>query len=170
LTIAVAMCQELASPGTLPQPCGAELLSASPARCLRCSADLSSLPEWARYCPRCGLDTHASPPAALRALAADPLRDIGDMIGQWRHLYELSVPMTQPPAPPAGAPVASASQILTGYANAMYNLGRRYDAACGAAGNPREAVRCYFKSARLGNLRALIRLAARWIDCHDAPR
>jgi TPR repeat protein len=60
----------------------------------------------------------------------------------------------------------SSSEILRGYANALYNLGRRYEIAA-ANRNPREAVRCYLKAARLGNLMAFARLATRWIDHWD---
>jgi TPR repeat protein len=53
----------------------------------------------------------------------------------------------------------SHSLILLGYANAMYRLGYRYETGLGNNRNPDEAVRCYFKSAKLGNAAALARLA-----------
>ena len=51
------------------------------------------------------------------------------------------------------------SLILIGYGNAMFNLGRRYEAGQGTARNTDEAIRCYFKAAKLGNHNALARLA-----------
>lgn len=53
----------------------------------------------------------------------------------------------------------AASLVLIGYANAMFRLGRRYERGHGVSRNPGEAVRCYTKAARLGNVAALDRLA-----------
>src|SRR5947209_5043439 len=53
----------------------------------------------------------------------------------------------------------SHSLMLMGYANAMYNLGCRYEMGRGTARNADEAIRCYFKAAKLGNPYALARLA-----------
>jgi TPR repeat protein len=69
--------------------------------------------------------------------------------------------------PPEPSPEAT-SEMLEGYANALYNLGRRYESGQGAASNPREAIRCYCKSARLGNLWAMARLAVHWMAHRDA--
>ena len=49
--------------------------------------------------------------------------------------------------------------ILMGYANALYHLGWRYERGAGTPRNLPEAKRCYKKSARLGNLDAVVRLA-----------
>jgi TPR repeat protein len=51
------------------------------------------------------------------------------------------------------------TSILIGYANAMYQLGWRYERGTGTPKNLPEATRCYTKSARLGNLDAMVRLA-----------
>jgi TPR repeat protein len=51
--------------------------------------------------------------------------------------------------------------MIKGYGNALYRLGRRYEIGDGAFANPREAFRCYAKSARLGNIWSLGRLASR---------
>jgi TPR repeat protein len=48
--------------------------------------------------------------------------------------------------------------LILGYANAMFRLGWRYEKGLGASGNAEEAVRCYFKAAKLGNAPALARL------------
>lgn len=137
---------------------------AGPARCLRCSADLSCLPEWARYCPACGLDTLQSPPAALMSSAAS---SSGPIAG-WKHLGEF-VALPLPVLPDTAFGHDSLSLTLSGYSNAMYKLGRRYESGLGAARNPREAIRCYFKAARLGNLWALARLAAGLLDERNTP-
>jgi TPR repeat protein len=49
--------------------------------------------------------------------------------------------------------------ILIAYGNAMFRLGWRYERAGSASRNLPEAIRCYRKSARLGNLDAMVRLA-----------
>ena len=147
----------------------AAAMQAAPARCLRCGVDLSRLPDAARYCPRCGLDTHASPPAALlRDGSADQDR-LADLLGGWKHLTEFhrSAEVPEPPINFCRRSEGATSEILEGYANAMYNLGRRYESGRGTGSNPREALRCYCKSARLGNLWALARLAAHWMASRD---
>jgi TPR repeat protein len=153
-----------------PSPLTASLSSAAPARCLRCAADLSRLPEEGRYCPRCGLDTFSSPPAALQARAAEPSSPRASDALEWKHLGELTI-FSKAAIPPTIAPSPeSSSQIVRGYASALYKLGRRYEVAAGTR-NPREAIRCYLKAARLGNMMAFARLATRWIDrCDRAPK
>lgn len=87
----------------------------------------------------------------------------------WGHLAELT--SDAPTAvPPLVIPSSNAtSQILRGYANALYKLGRRYEIVLGHR-NPREAVRCYLKAARLGNMMAFARLATRWVErCEQRP-
>jgi TPR repeat protein len=66
------------------------------------------------------------------------------------------------PPPPFDPNRPVRSQMIFGYAAAMHNLGVRYEE--GRRGTPRnlqEAVRCYIKSARLGNDRAMDRLTGR---------
>ena len=145
-----------------PSPADAIPPTAAAARCFRCGSDVSRLPEGARYCPRCGLDTHAGPPAAIVARAAEAHSTALRPAGEWQHLFELSESADFPPPLPADVSQEPHSVMLQGYSNAMYKLGRRYEVGAGTARIPDEAVRCYFKSARLGNLRALARLAARW--------
>jgi hypothetical protein len=48
--------------------------------------------------------------------------------------------------------------LILGYANAMFRLGWRYENGHGTCRNSHEAVRCYFKAAKLGNTSALARL------------
>jgi TPR repeat protein len=49
--------------------------------------------------------------------------------------------------------------IVIGYSNALFSLGWHYERGGGASRNLSEADRCYRKSARLGNLDAMVRLA-----------
>jgi TPR repeat protein len=58
------------------------------------------------------------------------------------------------------APFARLTDMVVGYANAMCRLGWRYEVGPAGTRNPREAARCYFKSARLGNSEARERLQA----------
>jgi TPR repeat protein len=51
------------------------------------------------------------------------------------------------------------SKVVTGYGNALFNLGWRYERGWGVRRNLPEAVRCYFKSSKLGNLDATVRLS-----------
>lgn len=152
------MCEATAIPEAPPAE---KPLTAVPARCLRCSTDLSRLPQWARYCPRCGLDTHQGPPAAILSYATAPDGGNDRIIG-WEHLRELAAPQAAT-VPHISAIHEPTSIMLTGYSNAMYNLGQRYETGLGAAKNPREAARCYFKAARLGNFWALARLAVQYL-------
>ena len=141
----------------------------APAQCLRCGADLSRLPEEGRYCPRCGLDSHASPPAALLLGDSRDKHQLSDTLGAWQHLtqFRVSNDIPAPRVPQPQAPAVASSEILEGYANALYKLGQRYERAQGVGGNFREALRCYCKSARLGNLWAMGRLAAYWLGRRD---
>jgi len=129
------------------------------ARCLRCDHDLTRLPESARFCPRCGLDMLGSPPATF--LPYQPIQNprLSGLLGGWEHLFHLfhasgQAGVTQAPSPDA------TSVVVKGYGNALYRLGRRYEFGPGAISNPREALRCYSKSARLGNFWAMARLAS----------
>ena len=136
-------------------------MSARPAQCLRCAADLSKLPDEARYCPRCGLDAHASPPWVLTSEPSHEQLRLAEVLGGWQHLAELSNSSApERPAIPAAEP-PTGSTILQGYGNALYRLGTRYESA--PSRNSREAMRCYCKAARLGNVLALARLASRWL-------
>lgn len=144
----------------------AATVSAQTARCLRCGADLSRMPAEGRYCPRCGLDSYSSPPAAILSRAAESkLAGTSDPLG-WSPLAELIVCPAGIVAPTVVPSPTPSSEILRGYANAMYRLGRRYEIG-GWMQNPREAIRCYLKSAQLGNMMAFARLATRWIERCD---
>ena len=71
-------------------------------------------------------------------------------------------PPPDAPAVPNGFGAAgSLSGMVVGYANAMFKLGWRYESGNGAARNPDEATRCYFKSAKLGNPDAAAKLESK---------
>jgi len=106
--------------------------------CSRCHADLTHCFLSARFCPRCGVTLAALPgetppsddlpPPPLPVLAIEP------RLGDDTHA------------------------LILGYANAMFRLGWRYENGEGTCRNAHEAVRCYFKAAKLGNGSALARL------------
>ena len=129
------------------------------ARCLRCNYDISNLPEAARFCPRCGLDLLGSPPASLRPYQVDQNRRMSGLLGGWEHLFHIFQASGQSGVTHAPSPDAT-SLVVQGYGNALYRMGRRYEYGGGGALNPREALRCYSKSARLGNFWAMARLAS----------
>ena len=127
------------------------------ARCLRCDHDLSDLPESARFCPRCGLDMLGSPPASMLPFQVDQHRRMSGLLGGWEHLFHIF--HKSGGSEPTHAPTPdTTSLVVQGYGNALYRLGRRYE--LGSLANPREALRCYSKSARLGNFWAVARLAS----------
>jgi TPR repeat protein len=141
------------------QPPAAEVVvSPVQARCLRCNHDLSHLPDAARFCPRCGLDVLGSPPASMLPYEADQNRRMSGLLGGWEHLFHIFRASGQSGVTQASSPDAT-SKVVQGYGNALYRLGRRYEFG-GAITNPREALRCYSKSARLGNFWAMARLAS----------
>jgi len=144
-------------------PVPASTLLVSPSLCLRCGADLSRLPEVARYCPRCGLDTRAASAAHLPAGAPVGPPPPAQVLGGWKHLSQwLDAPSHSPrQIGPVTLPTADATSVMIqGYGNAMYRLGQRYEGMWGTGANAREALRCYSKSARLGNVWALARIAS----------
>lgn len=111
--------------------------------CAWCGADLSRVAAEARYCPRCGQMQTARRGSWYDTTYVDPMDE-------------------EMPPPPFDPDQPVRSQMIFGYATAMHNLGVRYEE--GRRGTPRnmqEAVRCYIKSARLGNDAALDRLTGR---------
>jgi TPR repeat protein len=136
-------------------------------RCVRCATDLSRLPGDARYCPRCGLDSWDSLPPARPAKVDEGSESFGQLEAELQHLAEVAgsagvlVSFSAVPIPEAS------SEILRGYGNALYKLGRRYEIGSGTPKNQAEAERCYRKAARLGNLVAFARLAVNCVKQHD---
>src|ERR1700742_3335770 len=120
-------------------------------QCPRCRRDCTDCPPQAKYCVNCGkrlpgpftiLARRAL--LALYSLRQPPLLQFGPPIGKF---YVYRGP-------------ADRSLILTGYGNALFHLGRTYEHRPPPTRNLPEALRCYLKSARLGNEQATQRLQA----------
>ncbi len=112
------------------------------------------MPASARFCPKCGTPLAPNaPPNSGAATRLDAIR----RAEAWLHLVggTHAVPADRA----AGPEPTSRSAILRGYAAALYTLARRYEHGR-AHRNPAEAIRCFTKSARLGNAAAARRLAA----------
>ena len=113
------------------------------AHCIACGRDTTQLQLAARFCPDCGAKLQMAHRRRFQMC-----RQILPLIHLGRgELFD------------AELPVRGRTAILIGYANAMYRLGWRYERGSGIPRNLPEATRCYTKSARLGNLDAMIRLA-----------
>jgi TPR repeat protein len=93
------------------------------------------------FCPECGRRL-VDPPTLFDRLA----RALDTVLHGRRNM----------PAVPAAFFEVSTSAVVRGYGAALYRLGWRYER--GSSRNVNEAVRCYRKSARLGNSAAANRL------------
>ena len=116
--------------------------------CARCQRMLRGLPGGARFCPKCGGDL----PLAVLPIESTPT--IRQRIEQLQFILREHLGADSP------APSLDKvhSLMLLGYANAMLQLGARYERGLGVARNNDEAERCYTKSAKLGNVYARARL------------
>ena len=106
--------------------------------CFRCHTDLTHCFLSACFCPRCGVTLAAMPGETLQPAPVSRLA-----------LPVLAIESRQ---------TSDTHSLILGYANAMFRLGWRYENGYGASRNTEEAVRCYFKAAKLGNDSALARL------------
>jgi TPR repeat protein len=124
--------------------------------CPSCNFALAARSQLARFCPQCGTplargDFHPAEfvPFARRFDA------VQSAAANWIMLRD-----RRGEKPAAMGPISFAHPLmLLGYANAMYRLGWRYETGDGTGRNVDEAIRCYFKAAKLGNPAALSRLA-----------
>ncbi len=109
--------------------------------CLRCGRNLCRLTPLAAFCPGCG--------GRLRSprTAWDAAR------GLTRYFRSPAPPEPDLPSPRAA--------MVVGYGNALWRLGWRYEHGRGLSRNVPEAIRCYRKSAGLGNVEAQTRLDVR---------
>jgi predicted RNA-binding Zn-ribbon protein involved in translation (DUF1610 family) len=117
--------------------------------CPGCGRDLSGL-DRAIFCPGCGrqLQFQISCRERLTNSACALLSSLTfGRFGRGPHVPSAEINTDRAP-------------ILIGYGRAMFNLGWRYERGQGSFRNLPEAIRCYRKSARLGNLDATVRLAA----------
>ena len=132
--------------GAAPPPLPVSLPSRPRVVCVKCAADVTALPEAARFCNRCG----SSLPEQSGRTAPAPPASAG------------ATP--PPPSDPFDPP-----QILLAYARALFNLGWRYETAVGSRRNLDEAARCYWKAARLGDAGARLRFEGA-PGTNDLPR
>ena len=110
--------------------------------CLGCAQLLAYLPPQATFCPNCG--------RRLRAAAT-----------VWRTAYAIASGIIRGvPEPAVAADRGPRPPVVVGYGNALWRLGWRYEHGRGMSRNVPEAIRCYGKSAALGNAEAQSRLAA----------
>jgi TPR repeat protein len=116
-------------------------------RCAACELRLEHLPIAARFCPWCG---EALPARAAAMLPASPRSQLRERMDKLRAIVREHIG-DEDASPDQLALEEIHSLMLLGYANAMLHLGWRYENGSGVARNPAEAVRCYSKSARLGN-------------------
>ncbi len=114
--------------------------------CQCCGRDLDGLCPRAVYCPDCGKKLPALWRNGGRASAAGGL--VRFLTGRFRARSDLAADT---------AASGACTPILTGYGRALFGLGWRYEK--GNSRNLPEAIRCYRKSARLGNPDAMTRLA-----------
>lgn len=138
----------------------------APSQCLRCGADVSRLPQSARYCPRCGLDCLG--PRPVPSVATHPAVPVPQLLGEWTPVSQL---IDTPPALfAASLPAPNATSVMVeGYGKALFRLGQRYESGSATTANVREALRCYSKSARLGNAWALARIASHLMASEATP-
>ncbi len=115
--------------------------------CPRCSHDLTDLRQ-AVFCPGCGqrLKYKITLLEKAKESAAALLHTL--TFGRLGYIQEPTVQLTGDRTP-----------IMIGYGKAMYKLGWHYERA--SLANLPEALRCYRKSARLGNTDAAVKLASK---------
>ncbi len=108
--------------------------------CPGCHRSLAALPPQATFCPGCG--RRLRPPRSIQSIARGLVARFG--------------PTPEPPIDRTGPRTA----VVVGYGNALWRLGWRYEHGRGTMRNVPEAMRCYHKSAGLGNVEADTRLRA----------
>jgi hypothetical protein len=114
--------------------------------CPGCGRDLTGIYRGATYCPECGAHLDSRRGSRVRAVA----------IG-WAGALASRFRRSRATDPASGS--GQRTPIIIGYGNALFRLGWRYERTGSASRNVAEALRCYRKSARLGNLDAMVRLA-----------
>jgi hypothetical protein len=121
------------------------------ARCPACELQLRGLPITARFCPWCGEALPTTTTTRFTAPLPPPIEPtLGQRLGALvrEHLID-----SAPPTPsPSDVQQPLHSLMILGYADAMCQLGWRYETGHGGTiRNDDEARRCYAKSAHLGN-------------------
>jgi hypothetical protein len=118
--------------------------------CPRCRELLLDMREDAKFCPHCGLHLPAHCPhwAVQPATPPTPLSRITHLLSM---VHLAPRPVSDVPLPKRPA--------LMAYANALFNLGVKYESGWGGLRNMPQALRYYEKAAKLGVPPAVSRLA-----------
>jgi hypothetical protein len=108
--------------------------------CPSCFDDMTSVSAVARFCPRCGNRLPARDAAGylIPPEESSPLYPVYASLRK-----ELEEKLANE------APQVASSLIILAYANAMLNLGWKYEHGQGALRNVEEAARCYAKAGKL---------------------
>ena len=108
--------------------------------CPTCFDDMASVSTIARFCPRCGNRLPARDAAGylIPPEESSPLYPVYASLRK-----ELEEKLANE------APQVASSLIILAYANAMLNLGWKYEHGQGAMRNVEEAARCYAKAGKL---------------------
>lgn len=108
--------------------------------CPACYRDMTGVAVVARFCPTCGAQL---PPRNAEGFLIPP-EESSPLFPVYRALRdELEGKLTD------ASPQAASSLIILAYANALLNLGWRYEHGRGILRNVEEAARCYSKAGRL---------------------
>jgi hypothetical protein len=108
--------------------------------CPTCYRDMTRVASVARFCPTCGAQL---PPRNAEGFLVPP-EESSPLFPAYRALRdELAEKLT------GESPQAATSLIILAYANALLNLGWRYEHGRGILRNVEEAARCYAKAGRL---------------------
>jgi hypothetical protein len=108
--------------------------------CPTCYRDMTGVGVVARFCPTCGAQL---PPRNAEGFLIPP-EESSPLFPVYRALRdELEGKLTD------ASPQAASSLIILAYANALLNLGWRYEHGRGILRNVEEAARCYAKAGRL---------------------
>ena len=111
--------------------------------CPACYRDMSGVAVVARFCPTCGAQL---PPRNAEGFLIPP-EESSPLFPVYRALRdELEGKLTD------ASPQAASSLIILAYANALLNLGWRYEHGRGTLRNVEEAARCYAKAGRLAGV------------------
>src|SRR5689334_17878200 len=122
---------------TRPGDVRGEVAAATDHGCRACGFDVSHLPPTAKYCPHCGAGL-APPHETVKDLARRPVRWTTAVLCGVRSICRgWHAGMGEPYRGDGDR-----SKVVTGYGNALFNLGWRYERGWGVRRNLPEALRC----------------------------
>jgi hypothetical protein len=108
--------------------------------CPACFKDMTAVPVAARFCPKCGVQLPSRDAAGFLI----PPEESSPLYPVYQSLRdELEGKLADE------SPQVASSMIILAYANAMLNLGWKYEHGRGLLRNVEEASRCYAKAGRL---------------------